>query len=67
MFAEHVSALRGCSAAVKIWVLRQLKKVVVNEEGVAGLNSEPFGTHFCPEPYRAVCFLCMDFKIIGNM
>ena len=48
------------SAARKIRVLQQLKQVVVNEGHVAGLSLEPFGTRFCPEPYRAVCFSCMD-------
>lgn len=40
-------------------MLQQLEQVVVNEEDMAGLTSEPFGTHFCPEPFRTVCFPCM--------
>lgn len=52
--------LCGWLAAEKIRVLWQLKQMVMNEEDVTGLNSEPFGTHLCPEPYRALCFPCMD-------
>lgn len=41
-------------------MLWQLKQVVINEEDVTGLNSEAFGIHLCPEPYRALYFSCMD-------
>lgn len=30
-------------ASGKVWVLGQLKQVVINEEDVTGLNSEPLG------------------------
>lgn len=55
-----MSLLCGWLAAGKIRVLWQLKQMAMNEEDVTGLNSEPFGTHLCPEPYGALCFLCMD-------
>lgn len=58
--AGLMSVLCGWLAAGKIWVLWQLKQMVMNEENVTELNSEPFGTHLCPEPYRALYFPCMD-------
>lgn len=58
--AGLVSVLCGWLAAGKIWVLWQLKQVVINEEDVTGLNSEPSGIQLCPEPYRALYFPCMD-------
>lgn len=55
-----MSVFCGWVSAGKIWVLWQLKQVVINEEDVTGLNSEAFGIHLCPEPYRALYFSCMD-------